>query len=113
MKMKYSKFYSLLFGCLLSLTACIPNSNTAATATPFPIEIPPPVEQKNTELTIFYTDSIQLQATILDMAVGQYNREHPDNPVTAEKVFTDSSDTVRDEETQQMLTQVMAGEGPI
>ena len=109
----HSRQFCLPLACLLALSACAPGTVGAdAAAEPAPIEVPPPVEQKNTELTIFYTDSIQLQATILDMAVGQYNREHPDNPVTAEKVFTDSSDTVRDEETQQMLTQVMAGEGP-
>ena len=112
MKMKYSKFYCLIFGCLLSMTACVPNSNTAETATPLPVEVPPPVEQTNEGLTIFYTDAVQLQATILDMAIGQYNQQHPDQPVTAEKIFTDDSDIVRDNETQQMLAEVMAGEGP-
>ena len=70
------------------------------------------MEQTNEGLTIFYTDAVSIRAKILDMAVGQYNREHPDQPVTAEKIFTDSSDTVNDEQTQQMLAEVMDGEGP-
>ena len=111
MKKRYAPYLCLPLACLVALSACAPGGG-AADAEPLPIEVPPPVEQTNEGLTIFYTDAIPLQATILDMAVGQYNREHPDNPVTAEKVFTDSSNTVRDEETQQMLAQVMAGEGP-
>ena len=113
MKKRYAPYLCLPLACVFALTACTPGGGAGdANADALPIEVPPPVEQTNEGLTIFYTDAIPLQATILDMAVGQYNREHPDNPVTAEKVFTDSSNTVRDEETQQMLAQVMAGEGP-
>lgn len=115
MKVSYRKLFCLPLACLLALTACAQGAgaNTDAASTePVPIEVPPPVEQTNEGLTIFYTDAVSIRATILDMAVGQYNREHPDSPVTAEKVFTDSSDTVNDEQTQQMLAEVMAGEGP-
>ena len=115
MKVSYRKLFCLPLACLLALTACArgTGANTdAASAEPVPIEVPPPVEQTNEGLSIFYTDAVSIRATILDMAVGQYNREHPDSPVTAEKVFTDSSDTVNDEQTQQMLAEVMAGEGP-
>src|SRR5699024_885402 len=72
----------------------------------------PPVEQTNEGLTIFYTDADELQTSILDAAVTLYNQEHPDQLVTVEKIFTDNSDTARDNETRQMLTEVMAGEGP-
>ena len=115
MKVSCRKLFCLPLACLLALTACAQGTgaNTdAASAEPVPIEVPPPVEQTNEGLSIFYTDAVSIRATILDMAVGQYNREHPDQPVTAEKVFTDSSDTVNDEQTQQMLAEVMAGEGP-
>ena len=107
----HSRQFCLPLACLLALSACAPGT-VGTDAEPAPIEVPPPVEQTNEGLSIFYTDAVSIRATILDMAVGQYNREHPDNPVTAEKVFTDSSDTVSDEQTQQMLAEVMAGEGP-
>ena len=113
MKKTHVQCLCLPLACLVALSACAPGGGTAdADAEPLPIEVPPPVEQTNEGLTIFYTDAVSIRATILDMAVGQYNREHPDQPVTAEKVFTDSSDTVNDEQTQQMLAEVMAGEGP-
>ena len=113
MKKRYLQCLCLPLACLLVLSACAPGGGTAdASAEPLPIEVPPPVEQTNEGLTIFYTDAVQLQATILDMAIGQYNQQHPDQPVTAEKIFTDDSDIVRDNETQQMLAEVMAGEGP-
>ena len=73
---------------------------------------PPPVEQTNEGLTIFYTDLDGSQTSIMDAAISLYNQQHPDRLVTAEKIFTDGSNTVRDNETQQMLTEVMAGEGP-
>ena len=95
-----------------TFTACRPTTNSSASSVSALIEVPPPVEQTNEGLTIFYTDAVSIRAKILDMAVGQYNREHPDQPVAAEKVFTDSSDTVNDEQTQQMLAEVMGGEGP-
>lgn len=113
MKKRYLQCLCLPLACLVALSACAPGGGTAdANAEPTPIEVPPPVEQTNEGLTIFYTDAVQLQATILDMAIGQYNQQHPDQPVTAEKIFTDDSDIVRDNETQQMLAEVMAGEGP-
>ena len=90
MKVSYRKLFCLPLACLLALTACArgTGANTdAASAEPVPIEVPPPVEQTNEGLSIFYTDAVSIRATILDMAVGQYNREHPDSPVTAEKVF--------------------------
>ena len=92
----------------LPLTACGAGGTDAE---PLPIEVPPPVEQTNEGLTIFYTDAVQLQATILDMAIGQYNQQHPDQPVTADKNFHGRFRYRRDNETQQMLTEVMAGEG--
>ena len=115
MKKLHRKFLCLPLACVFALTACAPGGGAAdadADAEPLSIEVPPPVEQTNEGLTIFYTDAVSIRAKILDMAVGQYNREHPDQPVTAEKVFTDSSDTVNDEQTQQMLAEVMGGEGP-
>ena len=115
MKVSCRKLFCLPLACLLALTACAPGAgaNTdAASAEPVPIEVPPPVEQTNEGLTIFYTDADELQTSILDAAVTLYNQEHPDQLVTVEKIFTDDSDTVRDNETRQMLTEVMAGEGP-
>ena len=76
--------------CLAGLSACAPGD-----AEPAPIEVPPPVEQTNEGLTIFYTDADELQTSILDAAVTLYNQEHPDQLVTVEKIFTDNSDTAR------------------
>ena len=109
MKVSCRKLFCLPLACLLALTACA--QSTGASAEPVPIEVPRPVEQTNEVLTIFYTDADELQTSILDAAVTLYNQEHPDQLVTVEKIFTDDSDTVRDNETRQMLTEVMAGEG--
>ena len=109
MKKTHVQCLCLPLACLVALSACAPGG---ADAEPRPIEVPPPVEQTNTELHIFYTDADAIQTSTLDAAVTQYNQRHPDNPVTAEKIFTDGSDTVRDEQTRRMLAEVMAGEGP-
>ena len=109
MKNRRSTRFYLPLACLLALTACTPGGDAAE---PAPVSVPPPVEQTNTELHIFYTDADAIQTSTLDAAVTQYNQRHPDNPVTAEKIFTDGSDTVRDEQTRRMLAEVMAGEGP-
>ena len=99
----------LALACLAGLTACAPGG--AANAEPAPIEVPPPVEQTNEGLNIWYTD-YGMMVKYLDAAVTQYNQLHPDNPVTADKYFADSSSESNDEATQQMLTEVMAGSGP-
>ena len=96
----------LALACLAGLTACAPGG-----AEPAPIEVPPPVEQTNEGLNIWYTD-YGMMVKYLDAAVTQYNQLHPDNPVTADKYFADSSSESNDEATQQMLTEVMAGSGP-
>ena len=101
---------ALPLACLLALTACAPGG--AADAEPAPIEVPPPVEQTNEGLTIYYTDADPAYTSLLDAAVIQYNAQHPDQPLTAEKIFTEGSDIVQEQENQQMLTEVMAGEGP-
>ena len=99
----------LALACLAGLTACAPGGD--ADAEPAPIEVPPPVEQTNEGLNIWYTD-YGMMVKYLDAAVTQYNQLHPDNPVTADKYFADSSSESNDEATQQMLTEVMAGSGP-
>ncbi|MFR7450967.1 MAG: ABC transporter substrate-binding protein [Gemmiger sp.] len=96
----------LALACLAGLTACAPGG-----AEPAPIEVPPPVEQTNEGLNIWYTD-YGMMVKYLDAAVTQYNQLHPDHPVTADKYFADSSSESNDEATQQMLTEVMAGSGP-
>ena len=96
----------LALACLAGLTACTPGD-----AEPAPIEVPPPVEQTNEGLNIWYTD-YGMMVKYLDAAVTQYNQLHPDHPVTADKYFADSSSESNDEATQQMLTEVMAGSGP-
>ena len=113
MKKLCGKTSCLLLACLIALTACALNDNNFldASSEPAPIEVPPPVEQSNTELNIWYTD-YGMTTKYLDAAVTQYNLQHPDNPVTAEKFFADSSGENSDEATQQMLTEVMAGNGP-
>ena len=110
MKKLHAPCFCLPLACLFALTACAPGG-AAADAEPLPIEVPPPVEQTNTELNIWYTD-FGMMSNFLDVAVNQYNQLHPDNPVTAEKFFADNSAESHDEATQQMLTEVMAGEGP-
>ena len=96
----------LALACLAGLTACAPGD-----ADPAPIEVPPPVEQTNEGLNIWYTD-YGTKSKYLDAAVTQYNAQHPDTPVTAEKYFADNSGDSDQEATQQMLTEVMAGAGP-
>ena len=110
MKKLHAPCFCLPLACLFALTACAPGGG-AADAEPLPIEVPPPVEQTNTELNIWYTD-YGIMSNLLDAAVTQYNLQHPDTPVTAEKFFADSSGENSDEATQQMLTEVMAGNGP-
>ena len=109
MKNRRSTRFCLPLACLLALTACTPGGDAAE---PAPVSVPPPVEQTNTELHIFYTDADAIQTSTLDAAVTQYNQRHPDNPVTAEKIFTDGSDTVRDEQTQfvEMMQDCLDGE---
>lgn len=110
MKKLHAPCFCLPLACLFALTACAPGG-AAADAEPLPIEVPPPVEQTNTGLNIWYTD-YGIMSNLLDAAVTQYNLQHPDTPVTAEKFFADSSGENSDEATQQMLTEVMAGNGP-
>jgi len=110
MKPTPRKRFCLPLACLLALSACAPG--TAGSAEPAPIEVPPPVEQTNEGLTIFYTDYIGLEAKLLDAAVTQFNQLHPDNSVTAEKIFVDGSSENQDNAYTKMLTEVMAGEGP-
>ena len=108
------KLLCLPLACLFALTACAQGTgaNTdAASAEPVPIEVPPPVEQTNEGLNIWYTD-YDMTELYLDAAVNQYNLQHPDHPVTAEKYFADGSAESDEEATQQMLTEVMAGSGP-
>ena len=109
MRTAYSKICCLLLPFLL-LSACTSGEDTLTE--PAPIEVPPPVEQTNEGLTIFYTDYIGLEAKLLDAAVTQFNQLHPDNPVTAEKIFVDGSSENQDNAYTKMLTEVMAGEGP-
>lgn len=114
MKVSCRKLFCLPLACLLALTACAQGAgaNTdAASAEPVPIEVPPPVEQTNEGLNIWYTD-YDMTELYLDAAVNQYNLQHPDHPVTAEKYFADGSAESDEEATQQMLTEVMAGSGP-
>ena len=110
MKKLHAPCFCLPLACLFALTACAPGG-AAADAEPLPIEVPPPVEQTNTELHIWYTD-YGMTTKYLDAAVTQYNQQHPDNPITAEKFFADGSIENSDAATQQMLTEVMAGSGP-
>ena len=114
MKVSCRKLFCLPLACLLALTACAQGtgaSTDAASAEPVPIEVPPPVEQTNTELNIWYTD-YGTSANFLDAAVSLYNQQYPDRMVTAEKFFADGSIENSDAATQQMLTEVMAGSGP-
>ena len=111
MKKRYMQRLCLPLACLLALAACAPGGG-AADAEPLPIEVPPPVEQTNEELTIFYTDYLNLESKILDAAVAKYNREHPDQPVTVNKVFTGGLRETHTAAYNQMLTEIMAGDGP-
>lgn len=113
MKKRYIQCLCLPLACLLALTACAPGGGTAgADAEPLPIEVPPPVEQTNEGLTIFYTDYNEVEAKILDAAISQFNQLHPDTPVTADKYFTDGLYTSHQDGYTKMITEVMAGDGP-
>lgn len=113
MKTRYCKIPSIFLAFAFCLTSCTVydefSSDGSADSTL--IEVPPPVEQTNSELNIWYTDH-GMMVKYLDDAVTQYNLQHPDNPVTAEKYFANSSSESNDAATQQMLTEVMAGSGP-
>lgn len=113
MKALYIKIPCLLIACLIGLTSCASSDNISSVVSLdlTSIEVPPPVEQTNTELNLWYTD-YGMMAKYLDTAVTQYNLQHPDNSVTAEKYFADNSGESEQEAIQQMLTEVMAGEGP-
>lgn len=50
------RLLGLSLACLAGLSACAPGGADSADAEPAPIEVPPPVEQTNEGLTIFYTD---------------------------------------------------------
>lgn len=113
MKKRYIQCLCLPLTCVFALTACAPGGGTGgADAEPLPIEVPPPVEQENTGLTIFYTDYNEVEAKILDAAISQFNQLHPDTPVTADKYFTDGLYTSHQDAYTKMTTEVMAGEGP-
>ena len=110
MKPSRRKLFCLPLACLLVLTACA--QDTGADTEPAPIEVPPPVEQTNEGLTIFYTDYNEVEAKILDAAISQFNQQHPDTPVTADKYFTDGLYTSHQDAYTKITTEVMAGEGP-
>ena len=59
------RLLSLSLACLAGLSACAPGGADSADAEPAPIEVPPPVEQTNEGLTIFYTDYNEVEAKIL------------------------------------------------
>ena len=92
MKTRYCKSPSIFLAFALCLASCTVydefSSDGPADSTV--IEVPPPVEQTNSELNIWYTD-YGMTEKYLDAAVTQYNQQHPDNPITAEKYFADNS----------------------
>ena len=115
MKVSYRKLFCLPLACLLALTACAPGAgaNTdAASAEPVPIEVPPPVEQTNEGLTVFYTDFRPTESSILDVAVAQYKEQYPDQQLNVEKIFTEELVETHTAAYNQMLTEIMAGSGP-
>ena len=113
MKKRYIQCLCLPLTCVFALTACAPGGGAGgADAEPLPIEVPPPVEQENTGLTIFYTDYNEVEAKILDAAINQFNQLHPETPITADKYFTDGLYTSHQDGYTKMITEVMAGEGP-
>ena len=113
MKKLHTPYLCLPLACLVALSACAPGGGAGgADAEPLPIEVPPPVEQTNEGLTIFYTDYNEVEVKILDAAISQFNQQHPDTPVTADKYFTDGLYTSHQDAYTKMTTEVMAGEGP-
>ena len=112
MKIPFMKSLYLVVCCLFFITACSVNTENVASSEPPPIEVPPPVEQTNEGLTIFYSDYNEVEAKILDAAISQFNQLHPDTPVTADKYFTDGLYTSHQDAYTKMTTEVMAGEGP-
>lgn len=111
MKVSFTTLLCLTVCCLAFVTACSTNTKEVSSSEALPIEVPPPVEQENTGLTIFYTDYNEVEAKILDAAIGQFNRQHPDTPVTADKYFTDGLLASHQEAYTKMTTEVMAGDG--
>ena len=106
------RLLGLSLACLTGLSACAPGGADSADAEPAPIKVPPPVEQTNEGLTIFYTDYNEVEAKILDAAINQFNQQHPDTPVTADKHFADGLYTSHQDAYTKMITEVMAGDGP-
>src|SRR5699024_6563756 len=84
----HSRPFCLPLACLLALSACAPGT-AGADAEPALIEVPPPVEQTNEGLTVFYTDFKTPESNILDVAVAQYKEQYPDQQLNVEKVFTE------------------------
>lgn len=112
MKIPFIKYLCLVVCCSFFITACSTNTEMVVSSEPLSIEVPPPVEQTNEGLTIFYTDYNEVEAKILDAAISQFNQQHPDTPVTADKYFTDGLYTSHQDAYMKMTTEVMAGEGP-
>ena len=109
MRTAYSKICCLLLPFLL-LSACTSGEDTLTE--PAPIEVPPPVEQTNEGLTVFYTDFKTPESNILDVAVAQYKEQYPDQQLNVEKVFTEGLVETHTAAYNQMLTEIMAGSGP-
>ena len=112
MKIPFIKYLCLVVCCSFFITACSTNTEMVVSSELLSIEVPPPVEQTNEGLTIFYTDYNEVEAKILDAAISQFNQQHPDTPVTADKYFTDGLYTSHQDAYMKMTTEVMAGEGP-
>lgn len=111
MRISFEKSICIVGSCLLFMTACTTGTDVSSSDVPS-IEVPPPVEQTNTGLTVFCTDYNYLESTILDAAVNQFNQQNPETSVTLEKHFTDGTITSHQEAYTKMITEVMAGEGP-
>ena len=109
MKKLHTPYLCLPLACVFALTACAPGS---VDTEPRPIEVPPPVEQTNEGLTVFYTDFKVPESNILDVAVAQYKGQHPDQQLNVEKVFTEGLVETHTAAYNQMLTEIMAGSGP-
>ena len=103
MRTAYSKICCLLLPFLL-LSACTSGEDTLTE--PAPIEVPPPVEQTNEGLTVFYTDFKTPESNILDVAVAQYKEQYPDQQLNVEKVFTEGLVETHTAAYNQMLTEM-------
>lgn len=105
MKRNFRKLIGAALALMCSAAGCAMQG-----VTPQPIEVPPPVEQKNDSLTIFIAEW-QSSYQTLNTAVTMYEKQFPDVEVKVQRIFPQTWEEFDDAYTK-MTAEIMSGEGP-